>query len=176
MNLPKNLLKVGDPLSPDTEVGPLILTKEVDRVAQWVDEARDGGAKVLCGGEKLSATCYKPTVLLNPDNEAAVSQKEIFGPVVCVYSYTDKADAIARANALPFAFQASIYTNDLTDALDTSNKLNATAVMINDHTAFRVDWMPFGGRDSSGLGMGGIQYSMHEMTREKMLVIKSDVL
>ena len=169
-------LKVGDPLSPDTEVGPLILTKEVDRVAQWVDEARDGGAKVLCGGEKLSATCYKPTVLLNPDNAAAVSQKEIFGPVVCVYSYTDKADAIARANALPFAFQASIYTNDLTDALDTSNKLNATAVMINDHTAFRVDWMPFGGRDSSGLGMGGIQYSMHEMTREKMLVIKSDVL
>ena len=169
-------LKVGDPLDPDTEVGPLILTREVDRVAKWVDEARDGGAKVLCGGEKISDTCYKPTVLLNPDNEAAVSQKEIFGPVVCVYSYTDKADAIARANSLPFAFQASIYTNDLTDALDTSNKLNATAVMINDHTAFRVDWMPFGGRDSSGLGMGGIQYSMHEMTREKMLVIKSDVL
>ena len=169
-------LKVGDPLDPDTEVGPLILTREVDRVSKWVDEARDGGAKVLCGGEKISDTCYKPTVLLNPDNEAAVSQKEIFGPVVCVYSYTDKADAIARANSLPFAFQASIYTNDLTDALDTSNKLNATAVMINDHTAFRVDWMPFGGRDSSGLGMGGIQYSMHEMTREKMLVIKSDVL
>ena len=169
-------LKVGDPLDPDTEVGPLILTKEVDRVAQWVDEARDGGAKVLCGGEKLSDTCYKPTVLLNPDNKASVSQKEIFGPVVCVYSYTDKAVAIARANSLPYAFQASIYTNDLTDALDTSNKLNATAVMINDHTAFRVDWMPFGGRDSSGLGMGGIQYSMHEMTREKMLVIKSDVL
>ena len=169
-------LKVGDPLDPDTEVGPLILTREVDRVAKWVDEARTSGAKVLCGGEKISDTCYKPTVLLNPGNETAVSQKEIFGPVVCVYSYTDKADAIARANSLPFAFQASIYTNDLTDALDTSNKLNATAVMINDHTAFRVDWMPFGGRDSSGLGMGGIQYSMHEMTREKMLVIKSDVL
>ncbi|MBT8114514.1 MAG: aldehyde dehydrogenase family protein, partial [Arenicella sp.] len=49
-------------------------------------------------------------------------------------------------------------------------------VMINDHTAFRVDWMPFGGRDESGIGMGGIQYSMHEMTREKMLVIKSNVL
>ena len=77
---------------------------------------------------------------------------------------------------MPFAFQAAIYTNNLDDALDTSNKLNATAVMVNDHTAFRVDWMPFGGRDVSGLGMGGIQYSMHEMTREKMLVIKSTVL
>jgi len=54
-------------------------------------------------------------------------------------------------------------------------KLNATAVMVNDHTAFRVDWMPFGGRDSSGIGMGGIQYSMHEMTREKLMVIKSKI-
>ena len=169
-------LLVGDPLDPKTEVGPLILPKEVDRVSQWVEQAREGGAKVLCGGEKLSDTCYQPTVLLNPDDDAAVSRKEIFGPVVCVYSYKDKADAIARANSVPFAFQASVYTNDLTDALDTSGKLNATAVMVNDHTAFRVDWMPFGGRDSSGLGMGGIQYSMHEMTREKMLVIKSDVL
>lgn len=170
------LLVVGDPLDPKTEVGPLILPREVDRVALWVEQAREGGAKVLCGGEKISDTCYSPTVLLNPDGKAKVSQREIFGPVVCVYSYDDKSDAIARANSLPFAFQASIYTNDLTDALDTSKKLNATAVMINDHTAFRVDWMPFGGRDTSGLGMGGIQYSMHEMTREKMLVIKSDVL
>ena len=169
-------LIVGDPLDPKTEVGPLILPREVDRVSQWVEEAREGGATVLCGGKKLSDTCYAPTVLLNPDDAATVSQKEIFGPVVCVYAYTDKSDAIAKANSLPYAFQASVYTNDLNDALDTSNKLNATAVMVNDHTAFRVDWMPFGGRDASGLGMGGIQYSMHEMTREKMLVIKSPVL
>lgn len=169
-------LKVGDPLDIDTEVGPLILPREVDRVAQWVEEAREAGTEVLCGGKKLSDSCYAPTVLLNPNDELNVSQKEIFGPVVCVYGYSDKAEAIARANALPYAFQASIYSNDLTDVLDTSNKLNATAVMVNDHTAFRVDWMPFGGRDSSGIGMGGIQYSMHEMTREKMLVIKSKVL
>ncbi|MFK8082556.1 MAG: aldehyde dehydrogenase family protein [Granulosicoccus sp.] len=169
-------LRVGDPMDADTEVGPLILPKEVNRVADWVEQARQGGAQILCGGRKLSETCYAPTVILNPGETANVSQKEIFGPVVCIYSYADKADAIARANALPVAFQAAIYTNDLTDALDTSNKLNATAVMVNDHTAFRVDWMPFGGRDESGIGMGGIQYSMHEMTREKMLVIKSEVL
>ena len=169
-------LKVGDPLDPQTEVGPLILPREVDRVAQWVDEAKENGAQVLCGGEKISDTCYAPTVLLDPAEQDAVSQKEIFGPVVCVYSYQDKTDAINRANALPFAFQASIYSNDLTDVLSTSKKLNATAVMVNDHTAFRVDWMPFGGRDVSGLGMGGIQYSMHEMTREKMLVLRSSVL
>ena len=113
---------------------------------------------------------------MNPLEDAKVSQLEIFGPVVCVYSYQDRQEAIKRANALPYAFQASIFTKDLDVALDTVNQLNATAVMVNDHTAFRVDWMPFGGRDSSGIGMGGIQYSMHEMTREKLMVIKSNVL
>ncbi len=169
-------LVVGDPLDEATEVGPLILPREADRVQSWVEEAEQAGAKILCGGKRLSESCYSPTVILNPDINSTVSQREIFGPVVCVYSYNDKADAIAQSNALPYAFQASIYSNDLTDVLDTSQKLNATAVMVNDHTAFRVDWMPFGGRDESGMGMGGIQYSMHEMTREKMLVIKSDVL
>ncbi|MFT6712311.1 MAG: acyl-CoA reductase-like NAD-dependent aldehyde dehydrogenase, partial [Arenicella sp.] len=105
-----------------------------------------------------------------------VSKSEIFGPVVCVYSYKDKQEAVDRANGLEVAFQASVFTKDLDDALDTGNRLNATAVMINDHTAFRVDWMPFGGRDASGMGMGGIPYSMHEMTRDKMFVIKSSVL
>jgi len=171
-----SVLRVGNQLDPETEVGPLITPKEVDRVASWVEEARDLGGQILCGGEKISETCYAPTVILNPTENAQVSQLEIFGPVVCVYSYSDKADAITRANSLPFAFQASVFTKLLDDALDTSNRLNATAVMINDHTAFRVDWMPFGGRDESGIGMGGIQYSMHEMTREKMLVIKSKVL
>jgi acyl-CoA reductase-like NAD-dependent aldehyde dehydrogenase len=169
-------LIVGDQLDPKTEVGPLITPKEVDRVASWVSEAKQSGGQVLCGGERISPTCYAPTVILNPAEDVQVSQLEIFGPVVCIYSYADKSDAIARANGLPFAFQASVFTKLLDDALDTSNRLNATAVMINDHTAFRVDWMPFGGRDASGIGMGGIQYSMHEMTRDKMLVIKSKVL
>lgn len=169
-------LVVGDPLDEATEVGPLILPREVDRVETWVNEARQQGAEVLCGGHRISATCYAPTVLLNPPEDARVSQLEIFGPVVCVYSYHDRLDAIKRANALPYAFQASVFTRDLDTALDTMNRLNATAVMVNDHTAFRVDWMPFGGRDSSGIGMGGIQYSMHEMTREKIMVFKSAFL
>jgi len=169
-------LIVGDPLDKQTEVGPLILPHEVDRVEDWVNQAREQGATVLCGGHRISNTCYAPTVLLNPPADAKVSRLEIFGPVVCIYSYRDRQAAIRLANALPWAFQASIFTKDLDTALDTVNQLNATAVMVNDHTAFRVDWMPFGGRDSSGIGMGGIQYSMHEMTREKLMVFKSTVL
>ncbi len=171
-----NKLKVGNQLQEDTEVGPLITVNEADRIEQWVENARKAGAKVLSGGKRLSESCYAPTVLLDPPEEAEVSRLEIFGPVVCVYSCDSRDEALARANGLDYAFQAAVYTQSLEDALYCSQGLNATAVMINDHTAFRVDWMPFGGRDVSGIGMGGIPYSMHEMTRDKMTVIKSDVL
>ena len=169
-------LHVGDPLKKDTDVGPLILPREVNRVEEWVQEAAAEGAKVLCGGKRISSTCYEPTVLLNPPDNVKVSTEEIFGPVVCVYSYTDRNEAINKANSLPYAFQASVFTNNLESMLDTVHQLNASTVMVNDHTAFRVDWMPFGGRDVSGIGTGGIPYSMHEMTREKMIVLKSPVL
>ncbi len=169
-------LIVGDPLDEKTEVGPIISTKEADRIEQWVDQAKQQGATVLCGGERISESCYAPTVLLNPSQQSKVSRAEIFGPVVCIYSYKQRQQAIDLANSLDVAFQASVFTKNLDAAFDTISRLNATAVMVNDHTAFRVDWMPFGGRDASGIGMGGIQYSMHEMTREKMFVIKSNAL
>lgn len=169
-------LVVGDPLDEKTEVGPLINPNEVNRIEEWVNEAVENGAKVLCGGKRISETCFEPTVLLNPSLNLKVSTEEIFGPVVCVYSYADREKAIEIANSLDVHFQAAVFTKNIDIALDAVKKLNATAVMVNDHSAFRVDWMPFGGRDSSGIGMGGIPYSMHEMTREKMMVIKSKVL
>jgi len=169
-------LVVGNQMDEKTEVGPLILPREVDRVEEWVNEAVTAGAKLLCGGKRISDTCYEPTVLLNPPHHVRVSTQEIFGPVVCIYSYSNREKAIEIANSLDVHFQAAVFTKNLDVALDCVKKLNATAVMVNDHTAFRVDWMPFGGRDSSGIGMGGIQYSMHEMTREKLMVIKSNVL
>lgn len=174
-NMATNLV-VGDPLEPTTEVGPLITNAEVDRVEQWINEAIEGGAKLICGGKRISVSCYEPTILFNPPDDAKVSTQEVFGPVVCLYSYSDRNEAIKKANSLQWAFQASVFTSNIDIALDTVKKLNASAVMVNDHTAFRVDWMPFGGRDSSGIGIGGIPYSMHEMTREKLMVIKSSVL
>ncbi len=169
-------LIVGNPMDKKTEMGPLILPREVDRIEEWVNEALAKGTRLLTGGKRISATCFQPTILLNPPADIRVSTQEIFGPVVCIYSYSNREDAIKLANALPFAFQASVFTKNIDVALDTVKKLNATAVMVNDHSAFRVDWMPFGGRGASGLGMGGIPYSIHEMTREKMMVIKSPVL
>ena len=168
-----NQLKVGNPLNETVEVGPLILEREVDRVDDWVAEAKNAGAGVISGGRRLNETCYAPTVVLDPSDNIRLSQEEIFGPVVSVYSYTDRGAAIRRANKIPYSFQAAVFTQDLDTALDTANRLNAAAVMINDHTAFRVDWMPFAGRKSSGLGVGGIRPAMEEMTEEKMIVFKS---
>ena len=168
-------LVVGDPTQKQTEVGPLILPKEVDRVHSWVEEAKTGGAKLLCGGEKLSATCYAPTLLLDPPRDAQVSTREIFGPVACLYSYKTLEEAIELANSVEYDFQASIFSNDLSVALAAIDGLKARAVMVNDHTAFRVDWMPFGGHQMSGLGVGGIGHTLRDMTMEKMFVIKNSL-
>lgn len=169
-------LIVGDQLDPKTEVGPLINHDEVNRVEEWVNDAIQKGGKILTGGKRISDSCYEPTVIVNPSDDAIVSQKEVFGPVVIVYPYKTLDEAIARANQLDVSFQAAVFTKNIDTALKAVKKLNGTAVMVNDHTAFRVDWMPFGGARTSGLGLGGIPDSMNEMQNQKMMVIKSPVL
>ena len=167
-------LRVGDPTLAETDVGPLIREAEVQRVDEWVREAISGGAKLLCGGKILSATTYQPTVLLNPPEDVRVSTEEIFGPVVCIFEFSDVDDAITRANSLPYSFQASVFTRDIDIAIRVSQRIDAASVMINDHTAFRVDWMPFAGFKESGYGTGGIPYTLNDMQIEKQIVIKSD--
>ena len=166
-------LKVGDPTLPETEVGPLIREGEVRRVDEWVREAVNGGAELLCGGEALFARCYAPTVLFDPPADSRVSTQEVFGPVVCVYPFDRIDRAIGLANELPYAFQASVFSRDLDTALRASRRLDASAVMINEHTAFRVDWMPFAGLRESGLGVGGIPYTMNDMQVQKMNLLTS---
>ena len=164
---------IGNPVNPETDIGPLIRPAEVTRVHQWVLEAVQGGAELLCGGSPQGATCYPCTVLFDPPADAKVSTSEIFGPVVCVYPYDDLDDAIAVANSLPVAFQAAVFGRDIDTAMHVYHRLDASAVMVNDHTAFRVDGMPFAGLRESGLGVGGIPHTIAEMQIEKMLVLNS---
>ncbi len=166
-------LVTGDPTDEKTQVGPLIQKGEVDRVESWVQEAVDQGAECLIGGHRLSDHVYAPTLLAEPPAAAKVSTAEVFGPVVCIYGYDDEAAAVTAANSLPVSFQAAVFTRDLDRAMRLTHELEAVTVMVNDHTAFRVDWMPFAGRRVSGLGVGGIGYTMEDMSVEKMVVIKS---
>ncbi|VAW99632.1 Aldehyde dehydrogenase [hydrothermal vent metagenome] len=163
---------IGDPTLEQTQIGPLIRKHEVERIHDWVTKAVSEGAKLLTGGV-ATGNCYAATVLFNPADSSLVSQKEIFGPVICVYSYDSIDEALQRANALDVAFQASVFTKNIDQALYVYSQLNASAVMINDHTAFRVDWMPFAGLRHSGLGVGGIPHTYEDMQIEKMAVIRS---
>ena len=168
-----NAMTVGDPTLESTDIGPLIRTAEVDRIDQWVKDAVSDGAQLLSGGEPVSETCYPATVLLDAPDKSTISQNEIFGPVICIYSSEDLDQAMQRANALPYSFQAAVFTKNIDTAMWAYKRLDAAAVMVNDHTAFRVDWMPFAGRRVSGYGTGGIPYTYRDMTVEKMLVIRS---
>lgn len=163
-------LQVGDPADASTDVGPLIRPGEVERVHAWVQEAVKQGAQLRCGGEALPHQCYAPTLLYDPPADARVSREEIFGPVVCVYPYADLDDAIAQANSVPYAFQAAVYTDSLHIAEQVFAGVDAAAVMVNQHTAFRVDGMPFAGLKRSGYGVGGMPYTIADMQIEKMLV------
>jgi len=166
-------LRVGDPVDASTDVGPLIRPAEVVRVGEWVDAAIASGGTLMCGGKKLSATCYAPTVILDPPPDARVSIEEIFGPVVCVFSYEHIDDAVKVANSLPTAFQAAVFSGDIDLAMSLVRRLDASAVMVNDHTAFRDDVMPFAGLRESGLGTGGIPYTLDDMQIQKMTIIRS---
>lgn len=167
-----NDMKIGDPLRKETQIGPLIRPSEVNRVESWVTESVNNGAKLLCGGKRVSDTCYDKTVLINPKLADKVSKMEIFGPVVNIYEYEDLEKAILIANNTNVSFQSSIFSNEIDQVMNFFKKINASAVFHNDHTAFRVDWMPFAGLKCSGQGVGGIKYTMREMQVEKMLVLR----
>ena len=164
-------LKVGDPSLADTDVGPLIRPREVERVDQWVRDATAAGAELVTGGRPLDNNCYAPTLLLGAKPGMDVVDKEVFGPVVDLFVYDELEEAVAAANAGPNGFQAAVFTRAIDTAFAAVRGLDFSAVMVNDSTAFRVDWMPFGGRHQSGLGMGGVKYSIEEMTHPKLIVL-----
>jgi len=171
-----NAMKIGDPTLADTEIGPLIRHAETDRINEWVQDAVSKGAELISGGKKISESCYQATVLFNPPNDATISQNEVFGPVICIYEYEDIDEAIASANSLDVAFQAAVFSKNIDTCMHVFKQLDASAVMVNDHTAFRVDWMPFAGLKHSGHGVGGIPHTFKDMQIEKMMVIRSPSL
>ncbi len=169
-------MTIGDPTLADTEIGPLIRHAETSRIDEWVKDAISKGAELISGGEKISDSCYQATVLFNPSEDAIISQNEVFGPVICVYEYDDIDQAITKANSLDVAFQAAVFSKDIDTCMHAFKQLDASAVMVNDHTAFRVDWMPFSGLKHSGHGVGGIPHTFKDMQIEKMMVIRSPSL
>lgn len=164
-------LKIGNPQDPQMDIGPIIHTDALKRIHEWVSEAIEAGAELICGGKIQHNSCYAATVLLNPNESAKVSSAEIFGPVVSIYTYTDIYHAVQKANQLDFHFQAAVFTQDINEAFKISDDLDAATVLINEHTSFRADWMPFGGRNHSGLGVASIMQTVKDYSTNKLSII-----
>ena len=162
--------KVGDPRDPDVMVGPMIDSWNLERTARWVDEARDGGARIQCGGEP-HGTCYKPTVITDADPSLKVVCEEAFAPVVVVQKVGSWDDAIAAVNDSDFGLQCAVFTNDINALWRCHEQIEVGGLIHNDSSLFRVDHMPYGGVKDSGFGREGPHYAYEEMTEPRLLVL-----
>jgi acyl-CoA reductase-like NAD-dependent aldehyde dehydrogenase len=154
-----------------TDVGPLINKTEVQRIQSWIKEAQEEGAQVICGNE-ANENFLSPTIVTHVPKGSKLMEQEVFGPVVCINSYENETEVISALNRRRYQFETALFTNDLSTALKLAKMNTSMTFVINNHTAFRVDQMPFGGHKESGLGMGGVQYAIHEMSRLKQIIIK----
>ena len=164
-------LKVGDPAEEDTDVGPLIASKERERVLEWIEEARAGGAELLAGGT-IEDDLLQPTVLANAGPELKVSCEEVFGPVVTVNAYDTLEEALALANGTRYGLQAGVFTARLDTALRASRELEFGGVTINEAPTFRADQMPYGGVKDSGNTREGPAWAVRELTEERLVVLQ----
>jgi aldehyde dehydrogenase (NAD+) len=163
-------LKVGDPMDPTVDVGPVIDAGSLDRIEQWVGEAVEAGADLLTGGRR-EGTCYVPTLLANTRPEMKVRCEEIFGPVATITPYETFEDALAEVNNSKYGLQAGVFTNDINRAFQAHRTIQTGGVIVNDVSAFRADQMPYGGSKDSGFGREGLRWAMEEMTEPRIMVL-----
>jgi acyl-CoA reductase-like NAD-dependent aldehyde dehydrogenase len=164
-------LKLGDPADEETDVGPVIDADARERILEWIDEARAGGAAILTGGD-LEGELIRPTVIADAAPDLKVSCNEVFGPVCTVNAYDDLGEAIELANGTPFGLQAGIFTSRLDTALRAAEELEFGGVTVNEAPTFRADQMPYGGVKDSGNTREGPAYAIRELTEERLVVIQ----
>jgi acyl-CoA reductase-like NAD-dependent aldehyde dehydrogenase len=163
---------VGDPLDERVDVGPMIDSKEVDRIESWVKEAQGAGAKIAAGG-KREGTVYYPTILTDVESDMKVIAEEVFAPVASVISSEDFESALQQANDTKFGLQVGVFTNDINRMLKAIKRLNFGGVIVNDTPNFRADHMPYGGNRQSGLGREGVKFAMEDMTNIQLVAIRT---
>jgi acyl-CoA reductase-like NAD-dependent aldehyde dehydrogenase len=167
-------LKVGDPLDPDTDVGPLIDADDRERVVAWIDEAQDAGAKLRLGGEVNADGTLQPTILDDVTPDMKVSAQEVFGPVLALQPIADLDEGIRLANATTYGLQAGIFTRDFTAAMRAARELVYGGVTVNESPTFRADQQPYGGMRDSGNTREGPAWSVREYLDETVVILQAD--
>lgn len=163
-------LVTGDPMDPETDVGPLINKGAAIEVENRVNEAVNDGAELLCGG-KREGTLYLPTILDNVDSKMKIVQYETFGPISPIIRINGIDEAVKVANNTKYGLQAGIFTNNINNAMKAVKEIESGGVIVNKPSTYRMDNMPFGGCKMSGLGKEGIKYAIEDMTKTKIVVI-----
>ncbi len=163
------LLKNGEPLNPETDISAMIDENNAIRVEEWVNDAINGGAKLICGGNRIG-TFYTPTVLTDTHKDMKVCALEVFGPVVILESYNHFREAVDAVNDSRFGLQAGVFTNQIDEMNQAFSHLEVGGVIINDVPTFRVDHAPYGGIKDSGLGREGVKYAIQDMMEAKILI------
>ena len=162
--------RVGDPSDPQVTVGPLITAERLDAVERLVNEARDDGAIVACGGHRPEGTgrgfFYEPTVLTDVRTSMRIAQEEIFGPVVCVMPFDDLDEAVAIANDSECGLSGGIVTSDTALAVDLAKRIRTGEVVINDGNHPNA---PFGGFKQSGLGREMFPSGFEAFTEQQVI-------
>jgi len=161
-------VKMGDPLDPATDLGPMVDRAAVERTHQWVTEALEQGARRLAGGDP-DGLFYPPTVLVDAPKGCRVCGEEVFAPVVNLFPVPDFEAAIREINDSRFGLQCGVFTNDLERTLRAQDELDVGGVIVNDVPTWRIDPMPYGGVKDSGLGREGLRWSIEDMTEPRLL-------
>ncbi|HYC55631.1 MAG TPA: aldehyde dehydrogenase family protein [Candidatus Binatia bacterium] len=164
-------LVAGNPRDRKTFIGPMIDVKEAQRLDNWIREAVEGGAKLLCGGGREGAM-LEATLLEGVDRASTLYREEAFGPVAILSKFTDFRAALEEVNDSKFGLQAGIFTRDLFRMFDAWDRLDVGGVVVNDVPSYRVDNMPYGGVKDSGLGREGVRFAMEDMTEIRNLVVR----
>jgi acyl-CoA reductase-like NAD-dependent aldehyde dehydrogenase len=163
-------IKTGDPVDPDTELGPMIDEKAARRIDDWVQTAVSEGARVLTGG-RANGRFYEPTVIVDAPSEAFVCSREAFAPIVTVFPVPDWPTALSKINDSVFGLQAGVFTSNIEHAMQAFDTLEVGGVIINDIPVYRIDHMPYGGVKDSGLSREGLRYAIEDMTETRLLVV-----
>jgi acyl-CoA reductase-like NAD-dependent aldehyde dehydrogenase len=163
-------LKIGNPVEPDTDIGPMISEAEAQRVQSWVQEAVDQGARVICGHQRQGAI-YPPTVVIKARPDMKIVKDEIFGPATVVFPVESFEEGVRLADDSQYGLQSGIFTTNIDRALAAVRKLNVGGVMINDFPSYRIDHMPYGGNKGSGLGREGARFAIEEMTAIRAVIV-----
>jgi acyl-CoA reductase-like NAD-dependent aldehyde dehydrogenase len=163
-------ISAGNPLEDTTKMGPMIRENDAIRVSEWIQEAVQGGAELLIGGER-HGQILTPAILANVTPEMKISHDEVFGPAVGVTRVNDIDEAIAHANDTNYGLSAAIFTQNIDWAMKFVREVESGNLMVNWGTQWRADLMPYGGLKESGMGKEGPKYAVQEMTELKMAIL-----